>query len=147
MRSKAVAMGKIADILESRGELEEALRIHLEERMPVARAIDDPDMVAYGLFSCARIRLARGDHEKGDIQTIYEELSESFAINLKLQRPDGIAHAGILLGQVLAMGGLHDEAIKVLDLSAAAFEKIERPRDAAQVRELQRQIKEMAEKK
>jgi hypothetical protein len=33
--SKAVTMGKIADILQARGELDEALRIRHEEELPV----------------------------------------------------------------------------------------------------------------
>jgi hypothetical protein len=35
VRSRAVTMGYIADILQARGELEEALRIRQEEEMPV----------------------------------------------------------------------------------------------------------------
>ena len=34
MREKAVTMGKIADILQARGELDEALRIRNEEQLP-----------------------------------------------------------------------------------------------------------------
>jgi hypothetical protein len=35
VRSRAVTMGKIADILQARGQLDEALKIHNEEQLPV----------------------------------------------------------------------------------------------------------------
>ena len=52
-----------------------------------------------------------------------------------------IAAVGWLLGQVLAAGGQVDEALAVLDQSAAAFEKMKMGEQAAQVRELQKKIK------
>jgi phosphopentomutase len=39
VRSKAVTMGKIADILQARGQLDEALRIRQEEELPVLNAL------------------------------------------------------------------------------------------------------------
>ena len=41
VRSKAVTMGKIADILASRGEVEAALRIRYEEQLPVYEQLGD----------------------------------------------------------------------------------------------------------
>ena len=139
VRAVAIIKGKIADILQSRGELAEALAMHLG-RLPVAREMQDIDAVAHTLFSCAQIRLSRGDHEKGDIQTIFEELSEAFQINLKLQRPDGIGATGNLLGQVLALGGHSDEAVGVLETAAAAFDKIGQADAAVQCRQVIEQI-------
>src|SRR5262249_43544208 len=40
-RSKAVTMGKIADVLQQRGEIEEALRIRREEELPVYERLGD----------------------------------------------------------------------------------------------------------
>ena len=68
-------------------------------------------------------------------------LAESFALNMKLQRADGIAFAGSLLGQVLARAGDVEEALSVLDQSAAAFDQIGRADEAARVRELQETIR------
>ena len=63
--------------------------MHLE-RLPIAQEMKDIDFIAHIRFSCAQIRLDRGDHEKGGIQAIFEELSEAYEISLKLQRPDFI---------------------------------------------------------
>jgi hypothetical protein len=41
VRSRALTMGKIADILESRGDLDEALRIRGEEQLPVYERLGD----------------------------------------------------------------------------------------------------------
>ncbi len=141
-RSRAVTMGQIADILSQRGETDEALRIQIEERLPVAEATKDLESISHIRFSCAQLRLQRGGLEQGEIQTIYQELSESFAINLKFQRADAVAAVGNLLGQVLAEGGHSDEALKVLDQSAAAFEKLQQSQQAERVREIQKQIRE-----
>jgi hypothetical protein len=101
----------------------------------------DIDTVGHALVYCAQIRLSRRDHERGEIQTIFEELSEAYTISLKLQRPDFIGWAGNLLGEVLAMGGHPDEAVDVLATAAAAWEKIGRADAAAQCRQLIEQIR------
>jgi hypothetical protein len=98
--------------------------------------MQDIDSIAHIRFSCAQIRLARGDHERGEIQEIFEELAEAFTLSLKLDHPDGIGATGYLLGQFLLAGGQLDEAIKVLETAAAAFDKIERSEQAAQCRTL-----------
>jgi len=121
VREKAVTMGNIADILQDRGELDEALAMNLE-RLEIVQALKHVDGIAHTRFSCAQIRLKRGDHERGEIQTIYEELQEAFDINKHLQRPDGVGAVGMLLAQVLAMGGLKDEALAVLQEARAGFE-------------------------
>ena len=41
VRSRAVTMGQIADILQARGELDEALRIRREEELPVYERLGD----------------------------------------------------------------------------------------------------------
>ena len=41
VRSRAVTMGKVADILQQRGENEEALRISREEQLPVYERLGD----------------------------------------------------------------------------------------------------------
>ncbi len=140
VRAVAITKGKIADILERQGELQGALAMHLE-RLPIAQEMKDIDSIAHIRVSCAQIRLRRGDHEKGGIQTIYDELSEAYEISLKLQRPDFVGHAGVLLGQVLALGAHTDDAVDVLTTAAAAFEKIGRADGAAHCRQLIEQIK------
>jgi hypothetical protein len=41
VRSKAVTQGQIADILQARGQLDEALRIRTEEQLPVYERLGD----------------------------------------------------------------------------------------------------------
>jgi tetratricopeptide (TPR) repeat protein len=139
VRSIAITKGKIAGISCYKAT-SMTLSMHLG-RLPVAREMQDIDAVAHTLFSCAQIRLIRGDHEKGEIETIFEELSEAYDISLKLQRPDGIGATGMLLGQVLAVGGHPEEAVNVLTTAAAAFDKIGQAESAAQCRALIEQIK------
>lgn len=129
-------MGKIADILQQRGDTDEALRIHVEECLPVAQATQDMDGIAHGRFSCAQLRIARRGLEQGEAQTIHDELAESFALLQQLQRVDGIATVGALLGQVLAMAGARAEAVAVLAQSAMAFERLGQDASAAQMRAL-----------
>ncbi len=142
VRERAVTMGKIADILQQRGETAEALRIQLEEVLPVAQALGDVDLIAHVRFSCARMRLARGGLEQGEAQQIYDELAESFALWQKLQRVDGIAFAGSLLGQVLAWAGHREEALPVLEQSAAAFDTLGLTKNAAETRALQASLRD-----
>jgi tetratricopeptide (TPR) repeat protein len=142
IRSRAVTMGQIADILQDRGETEEALRIHLEECLPVYQTVQDLRGIAPIRFSCAQLRLNRQNLSQSDVQTIYEELAESFTISCQLQHVDAIAAVGNLLGQILAMSGLQDEAITVLQQSASAFDKMQLQPRAEQVRNLIQQIQE-----
>ena len=139
-RSIAVAQGRIADLLAAEGDLDGAFAMHLE-RLGAALEMNDIAVIANVRFSCARVRIQRGDHEKGNLQTIYEELAEAFAITRQLRRLDAIGAIGGVLGWVLAMRGHPEEAVKVLEEAAAAFEKIEQPSMAAQCRQLIGQIK------
>ena len=139
VRSKAVTQGKIADILQSRGQLDEALALHVE-RLTVFEQIDDIGGIAHTRFASAQLRLGRGDHETGGIQAIYEDLAHAFAILQKLQRPDGIAVVGMLLAQVLAMGGLRDEALQVLDAAEQGFRTLSNDAGVQQIEQLRQAI-------
>jgi hypothetical protein len=141
VHSEALAMGQIADILQGRGETDEALRIHIQERLPVAQRLGDMDSVAHIRFSCAMIRIRRGGLGQGEAQTIFDQLAESFTLTKKPQRADFIAAVGGVLGQVLAAAGEAEEALKVLDDSTAACDKLGLTDQADQVRRLQEQVK------
>ncbi len=143
VRERAVTMGKIANILQGRGEHEEALRILVDEALPLAEKLQDIDVIANLRFSCAQIRLNRGGLEKGEAQAIYDDLMMSYALNQKLQRPDGVAFVGSLLGQVLAVAGHKKEAAAVLNQSASAFDQLGMADQAAQARAL---VVKLAEK-
>ncbi|MCW2246580.1 phosphopentomutase [Azospirillum fermentarium] len=142
VRSRAVTMGKIADILTTRGQTDEALRIHVEERLPVAEAMGDSDSLAHVRFSCATIRLNRGGLETGEADTIAAEVAESFSLFRTIGRTDGIAIVGQLFGQILAAGGLKDEALAVLDQAAEAFTILKRTASVEKIRALQASIRE-----
>ncbi|MEW5735218.1 MAG: CHAT domain-containing protein [Thermodesulfobacteriota bacterium] len=142
VRERAVCLSKIADILVQQEKTDEALQIQKEDCLPAYIALQDMDGIANSRFSCAQIRLKRGGLEKGEAQVIYDELAESFAINQKIRRADGIAYSGFLLGQVLARGGHLEKGLEVLDVSAAAFEKLQMMDWAKQVREVQQIIRE-----
>jgi len=142
VRSRAVTMGQIADILQQRGETDEALRIYVEECLPVMQQIQDMDSLAHIRFFCARIRLERSGLQGDEGQTIIDELAESFTLFRKLQRVDGIAIVGSLLGQVLAAVGLRKEALTVLDHAAAAFDRLQQAAQAAQLRALQARLRQ-----
>ena len=144
VRSVAVTKGKIADILESRGELDEALRIRQEEQLPVYERLGDLDGKAHVLFSCARCRLSQSDGRPSEeeVKAILRELVESFAILKKLERPDGIAAVGPLLGQLLTATGRRDLAERVFEDAIAANEKLGLGAEAAALRGMQAEFNE-----
>ncbi len=134
-RSLAVTKGQIADVLQARGDLDEALEMHLS-RLPDVEAMGDLDSLVHIRFSCACLRLERGDHQADGLQTIATELAEAWNGANRLRRPDAIGAIGALFGQVLAMGGLHDEAVQVLETATAAFDKLGKNDQAAQCRQM-----------
>ncbi len=118
-RSIAVTKGQIANILQRRGDLDGALEMHME-RLPTAESMQDLDGIVHIKFSCAQIRLQRGDHKKGDSKTVFEELDAAFRGAMQLQRPDAISAIGLLLAQILAAGDAKGPAHDVLDITERA---------------------------
>jgi tetratricopeptide (TPR) repeat protein len=123
VHGKAVTQGRIADILQARGELEEALLLR-EACLATFQQLGDVEGIAHTKYSIAAIRLQQPDALSKNLQQIFTNLHESFGIVIQLQRADAVGHVGQLLAQVMAMGGLRDEALQVLDLVEAAFEKL-----------------------
>jgi len=67
VRERAVTMGKIADILQARGELDEALRIRREEELPIYERLGDVRELPVGRAKLAITLLKReatGDREE-----------------------------------------------------------------------------------
>jgi hypothetical protein len=114
-------MGKIADILQARGETDEALRIRQEEELPVYERLGDVRKRSVTLQNIAAGLLAAGGLEQGRIQEIYDALAEAFGIARKLRWPEGIAFIGIQLAEILARAGHRDEALAVLHEAEAGF--------------------------
>jgi CHAT domain-containing protein/tetratricopeptide (TPR) repeat protein len=65
VREKAIIQGKIADILQARGQLDEALRIRREEELPVYERLGDVRSKAVTLQKIAGIVVAQGQLEEG----------------------------------------------------------------------------------
>ena len=64
VREKAITMGKIADILQARGQLDEALRIRQDEELPVYERLGDVREKAVTLGKIADIMEERGQLEE-----------------------------------------------------------------------------------
>ena len=64
VRSRAVTMGKIADILQQRGETDEALRIRREEELPVYERLGDVRSRAVTMGKIADILQQRGETDE-----------------------------------------------------------------------------------
>lgn len=75
---------------------------------------------------------------------IADELAESYAHSRKLGRVDFIGPVGALHGQVLAMDGKTDEALRVLDEAEGAYAKLKDADGLAHVRTLQAEIRKAA---
>jgi tetratricopeptide (TPR) repeat protein len=82
VRERAITQGKIADILQARGELEEALRIRREDQMPVYERLGDVRERAITQGKIADILQARGELEEAlrirreDQMPVYERLGD-----------------------------------------------------------------------
>jgi hypothetical protein len=68
------------------------------------------------------------------MQAINEDLAVAFALSLKLSRPSFVGPIGRLYAAVLTMAGRRDEALSALDQAEAAYAKLGRVQDVAQVR-------------
>jgi hypothetical protein len=136
-------MGKIADILQQRGETEEALRILSEEVLPAAERIRDKALIAHTLYKSASVRLNCGGLEnQEDARKIVNEIRSSFELFCRLNRADGIAVVGSLCGQLLGAAGIVDEAIVVLEKAANAYDGLRRSDQGDQLRALALKLKD-----
>ena len=117
--SRAVTMGKIADILEGRGETDEALRIRREEQLPVFERLGDVRSRAVTMGKIADILEGRGETDEALRIHIEERLPTAEAI----KDLDGIAHIRFACAQLrLTRGGLKlGEAQTIYDELAESF--------------------------
>ena len=76
-RSRAVTMGKIADILAQRGETEEALRIHREEELPIFECLGDVGSRAVTMGRITDILAQRGRDRGGPADSYRGALADS----------------------------------------------------------------------
>ncbi|WP_459873738.1 hypothetical protein, partial [Endothiovibrio diazotrophicus] len=99
---------KIADILQARGQLDDALRIN-EERLPVFEHLGDPIGKAHVFYSMAQIELDRKQYPEAT-----SHLAEAFQLVSQVGYLDGVVGVGLLLGQLLCAGGMRKEGHHVL---------------------------------
>ncbi len=110
MRERAVTLGKIADVLYARGELDEALRIRLEEELPVYKRLGDARSRAVALGKIADVLIARGELDEA-LRTLREDLLPVF------ERLGDVRSRAVTLGKiadVLYRRGELDEALRTL---------------------------------
>jgi tetratricopeptide (TPR) repeat protein len=116
--STAVIWGKIADIAYQRGDHDVAAELQ-GKRLEVHKQLGDLDGIASANWGLARIDLSRQEY-----LAAIARLIESFAINIQLQRPDGIAVVGSRLGELLLAAGQGDQGRQVLEAAMTAAAKI-----------------------
>ena len=133
-RSRAVTLGDIARILKNKGQVEEALKLH-QEVLIIFEELGDLVGKANTLWYMAGIELQRES-----FQTAFDYLSESYAINLKLGRLDGICMVGLDLGQLLCISGNTESGLEILERSRSGFLKLCQANLAQQTQQLMEMI-------
>jgi tetratricopeptide (TPR) repeat protein len=104
-----VTLGKIADVLQARGDAEEALRIYREEELPMYERLGDVRSRAVTLGKIAQVLQARGELEEA--LRIYRE--EKLPV---YERLGDVRSRAVTLGQiaeVLQARGDIEEAIRI----------------------------------
>ncbi|MEU1784146.1 tetratricopeptide repeat protein, partial [Streptomyces abikoensis] len=114
-REAAVTWGKIADVLQQRGDVDEAVELQLK-RLEANERLGNIDGIAAANWDLAQIDL----FHREDLHAAVPRLVTSFQHLLKLQRPDGIAIVGITLGEVMLAIGVHAHVRQVLQACQAA---------------------------
>jgi tetratricopeptide (TPR) repeat protein len=128
---RAVIRGGIADILVSRGQLDEALRIREEEELPVYERLGDVRERAVVLFKMAKIYLQQEDY-----QSAFEHLVDSYQMALDLGNLEIIVYVGIDLGQWLYAADHKEQGLTILKRSYEGLLQLGREDEASRLQEL-----------
>lgn len=121
-RDRAIALGKIADVLYARGELDEALRIRREEELPVYEKLGDVRERAVTLGKIADVLDARGELDEAiDHQNRTLELCRRSGF------ADGIASAQLNLAGLELKAGKPEHILERLQESWSISLKLGRP--------------------
>jgi len=106
---RAITLGQIADVLQVRGELDEALRIRREEVQPIYERLGDVWAKAVTMGKIADILKARGDHDEAlrllrhDLLPVFERLGDVQAKAVTMGR----------IADILQDRGELDEALRI----------------------------------
>ncbi|MBK7760422.1 MAG: tetratricopeptide repeat protein [Deltaproteobacteria bacterium] len=109
VRGKAVTLGKIADVLQARGQLDEALRIRREEELPVYERLGDVRSKAVTMGKIADVLQARGQLDEAlrirreEELPVYERLGDVQAKAVTMGK----------IADVLQRRGQLDEALRI----------------------------------
>jgi hypothetical protein len=129
-----LASGLLADVLERRGDLEEALRLRREEELPVYERLGDVLSRAVTMGQIADVLFARGDLEEAlrirreEELPVYERLSD--------MRNLLIGRANLAVTYLKrAQPGDREQAAELLQLALQAAEAMRIP-EASRIREI-----------
>ena len=89
VHSRAVTIGKIAGILQARGELDQALKIHREDELPVFERLGDVHSRAATLYKIVDVLLETNGIQRGRIQEIADTLGDVLHSMQIAQRDSG----------------------------------------------------------
>ena len=121
VRSRAVTLGKIADIHQTRGELDEALRIRIDEQLPVFEKLGDVRSRAVALGKIADIHQARGQFDEALRIHIDEEMPVYEKFGDLRERAVGLGK----IADIHQARGQLDEALRIrIDEQLPVFEKL-----------------------
>lgn len=134
-------MGQIADTLQARGDLDEALRIRREEVLPVYERLGDLHRKSAALWQVAQVLLADENFEEA-----LPLVGEDYAIVSKLDQLDGICVIGVVWGQFMVAGGKIEEGLGVLQRSLVGFNKLDQAEAAERVAGIIRQAEENSDR-
>ena len=123
--NEAVGWNYIADIRETRGEFDEALRIRREEMLPVYERLGDVRERAVTMGKIADLLQARGELDQA-----VEMYKKSLALNEMLGRKEGMAIDYGNLGNVYQTRGELDRAVTYWQRSLSLFSDIGSPNAA-----------------
>jgi hypothetical protein len=141
VRERAITQGQIADILQARGQLDEALRIRQEEELPVYERLGNIEGQAAALWSIATIHLQREQ-----IAEAMPFIEQAYTLIGRVGRLDGICAIGSAWGQILAVTGRRSDALAVLTRVEAGWRQLGRLGEADEVGNLIRRIEAAGER-
>ncbi|WP_300454015.1 tetratricopeptide repeat protein [Accumulibacter sp.] len=108
-RGEAVAAGRHADILQSRGDLDEALRIRVEEQLPVYERLGDVRSKAVTQGQIADILQSRGDLD----EALRIRVQEQLPVYERLGDVRSMAVTQGQIADILQSRGDLDEALRI----------------------------------
>ena len=129
-RSKAVTMGDIANILTVKEEVEKAMALH-EEELAIYEELGDKHSKSVTLWEMAQM-----DLQRSDLEAAFPRMMASYQLFAELGNASGLAIVGGTLGRVLWYNGAQEEGRTVLERAMAAYAKLGRQADVAEIQKL-----------